>query len=393
MKSLYHFLSLIALLITLTASSQEYNYYFGNIHAHSDFSDGNQERLECYDTPLESFESAKKSMHMDFLGISEHNHSKAKGGVNDSIRITTKRFKIGLKSAKKASKSGEFVALYGIEWGLYKSGHVLIYGTDQLFNWEEDNADILVNKSDYIDLFTKINECDGCFAYLAHPKKSNFDDLFNRDYQSPEDSAFRIIANEAIVGLAIRNGPSHEAIFDYKAEVESNYEVRFRQLLANGFHVGVGIDHDNHYTNFGRSTKSRLVILAKELNQESLLDALRNRRFYASDDWDAQVKFEINGNTMGSIVASTEQIKIYLKIEDSKNEITEDISIYYGIAGSGKKAKILKQFKNTDEVILEPKLETNMAYYFYAKITQKEEKGDKLKDIIWTSPIWYTIEN
>ncbi|MFC7670673.1 hypothetical protein ACFQT0_27290 [Hymenobacter humi] len=47
----------------------------GNIHAHSSYSDGNQDGLAT--TPLQDFQYAAASLHSDFLGISEHNHSQA----------------------------------------------------------------------------------------------------------------------------------------------------------------------------------------------------------------------------------------------------------------------------------------------------------------------------
>jgi len=383
-------LPILIILFSQSIYSQDYNYYFGNLHSHSDYSDGNQERLSAYDTPAESYEAAKEALNLDFLGISGHNHSKARGGYKDSITMTVDRFKQGLDDAKHATVDGEFVALYGLEWGLYSTGHILVYGTDKLINWEEDNNDIKIEKNDHFGLFKAINMNSDCFAYLAHPKKSHFSDIFNMDYSQSHAINFRKIADQAIIGMAIRNGPSHEAIYDYSYETESTYQARYKNLLSDGYHVGVGIDHDNHYTNFGRASKSRLVILAKDLTQKSILEALRSRRFYASDDWNAEVKFEINFNTMGSIVSSAAQPKLFLEVNDEHGDEVSEIKVYYGISGSGDNPTVLKKFEDIDNFLFEADIEKNKEYYFYVEIIQKKEKSDKLEDHIWTSPIWYT---
>lgn len=383
---------LFVLFVSTGLYSQEYNYYFGNLHAHSDYSDGNQEKLSCYDTPLESFEAAKESEHFDFLGISGHNHSRARGGVDDNITMSVERFHQGLNDASRATQEGSFVALYGLEWGLYATGHILVYGNDKLINWEEDNSEILIERNQHLKLFEAINNCNGCFAYLAHPKRDHFSDIFTMDYDTNTAKDFLTIADKAVIGMAMRNGPSHEPIYDYSAEVTSNYHRRFKDLLRSGYHVGVGIDHDNHYTNFGKSSKSRLVVLAENLSQGDILDAMSNRRFYASDDWNAEVKFEINYNTMGSIVKSDKVPKLFLDVTDEEWDKVVEIKVYSGISGSGKDPEVIKSYTDTDTFLFESEIEKNKEYYFYLEITQEKEKGDEEEDKIWTSPIWYTWE-
>ena len=68
----------LCLLLTKLVSSQTLNYYFGNLHAHSSYSDGNKDSATSLMTkPLQNFNYAKNSQHIDFYGISEHNHLNA----------------------------------------------------------------------------------------------------------------------------------------------------------------------------------------------------------------------------------------------------------------------------------------------------------------------------
>src|SRR6266700_3940055 len=100
-------------------NAQDYNYYFGNIHAHTAFSDGNKDKKAK--TPTECFAFAKKSQHFDFLGISEHNHSQA------GMQLSS--YQKGIDQAAQANENGKFVCLYGMEFGVINNGgHVIVYG-------------------------------------------------------------------------------------------------------------------------------------------------------------------------------------------------------------------------------------------------------------------------
>jgi hypothetical protein len=82
---------------------------------------------------------------------------------------------------------------------------VLIYGTNQLIGWENNNYNIYVPKSDYIGtpettgttgLFRTINQLGGnAFATFAHPSFSDFNNLTGIAYNATADSA--------VVGMVI----------------------------------------------------------------------------------------------------------------------------------------------------------------------------------------------
>jgi hypothetical protein len=71
---------------------------------------------------------------------------------------------------------------------------------------------------------------------------------------------------------------------DYSAKVSGTYNERYKDLLKQEYRVAPGMDHDSHYSNFGKGTESRLVLLADTLTQASILEGLRSSRFYTSDD-------------------------------------------------------------------------------------------------------------
>ena len=66
---------IIFLLIFTLHKAQINNYYFGNLHAHTGFSDGSKDSSSSgISDPAGAYTFAKLSQNFDFLGISEHNH-------------------------------------------------------------------------------------------------------------------------------------------------------------------------------------------------------------------------------------------------------------------------------------------------------------------------------
>jgi hypothetical protein len=339
----------------------------GNIHAHSSYSDGNQDGLAV--TPLQDFQYAAASLHSDFLGISEHNHAQAGMSLPNYAR--------GLQQADQATTSS-FVALYGMEWGVISGGgHVVVYGVNQLLGWEPGNYDVLTPRNDYQALFREINRRPGAFATLAHPNRT--------DYGNLTGTAFSPRADSAIVGTVLRSGPATSTNTNYNNPSRGSYTPYFQTLLAKGYHAGITIDHDNHNTTFLRMAQSRLVVLAPALTKADIMDALRQRHFYASDDWNAEATFTLNNQPMGSIFAEQGPASITASVSDADNEPVTSLRLLRGVPGSGTAPVVVATAAAGATALsyVDP-LAINATAYYYAVISQAD--GDSLV----TSPIWYT---
>lgn len=156
-------------------------------------------------------------------------------------------------------------------------------------------------------------------------------------------------------------------------------------MLAKGYHVGISLDHDNHNTTFGRTTQGRLVVLAPALTQTNLLDALRQRHFYASDDWNAEATLTVNGQPMGTVFADQAPAAVNVAVSDVDNEPVASLQLFRGVPGSGTAAVVVATAANGAKTLsyVDP-LANNATAYYYAAITQAD--GDQLM----TSPVWYT---
>jgi hypothetical protein len=348
---------------------QSYNYYYGNIHAHTSYSDGSRDEATTgVSVPGQAYTYAKQSYNFNFLGISEHNHSGAGMHVADYAK--------GVFQADTANKNGQFVCLYGMEYGVINNGgHVVIYGIDSLVGWETNNYQIFCGEFDYSTLWKLIARRPRAFATLAHPADNAFANLANTAYIDTADIA--------VVGVPIRSGAAFSTTTDYSdAPPATVYDVYWRKLLAKGYHVGASIDHDNHYTTFGRTAHSRTVVLAGSLNRDTIMDAYRKRRFYASDDWNVQVNFTINAYPLGSVFNTVTNPSINIQVTDADaGDNVSSIQVYYGVPGSGVLSTLLTS-STTNNLSYTHAINLNDRYYYYAVITQADG------NMIWTSPIW-----
>lgn len=367
MKRLILFITTIG--IISLANAQTYNFYFGNLHSHTGYSDGNDDGNSP--TPTSAYNYVKLSTNMHFLGISEHNH-------NESTNMSLANWAALKSQTASANQDGTFVCMYGMEWGTISTGgHFLIYEFDSLIGWNPGAYDILVAKGDYSSLYPIIKYHLGAFATLAHPNSSDYDGIFTGAYNSVWD--------DAVVGVAMRNGPSASTNTTYSNPATSTFNARYTDLLKKGYHVGPTIDHDNHATTFGRTTQGRTVVLATSLTKSNIADAYRNMRFYATDDYNLKITYTIANKQMGSITTQAGTPTITVIIADDDGESTSTIALMSGVPGSGTTPVTLRSVSGTNTLTYTDNTLANLATkYYYLVVTQAD--GNQA----WTAPIWYT---
>ena len=355
-----------------TTASTVLNFYFGNLHSHSSYSDGNKE--DTLKTPADDYTFAKTSLCMDFLGISEHNHTGA--GMH------LYRWQPGITQAAAATTSS-FIAMHGMEWGVISGGgHVVVYGIDSLIGWETGQYQIYVPQSVYTGtggLFDIVNRHgNNAFAYLAHPENTDYNNLYG--------SAYDVNADNAVVGSAVESGPAFSTDTMYTDPATSlSFYSYYKKLLSKGYYVGPTMDHDNHYMTFGHTAKTRLVILAPSLSEANILSAMRQMRFYASQDCGAKISYTINTQPMGSILRKP-GAPVFSVGSITTNTVTS-IKLMYGVPGSGTLPTQLTSSASGSLSYTDNALANLSTRYYYLDIT--ENNGIR----IITAPIWYTRDD
>lgn len=322
---------IISLVTTVLAFG--YQFYFANLHAHTSYSDGTG-------TPEEAFEHAKNYVHVQ--AITDHaEYFMQKLDGKDKLTLTK-------DAALRATKAGRFLALWGFEWtgGV---GHINVYCTD---NWIDRTYSLH-------ELYEWIVE-KKALAQFNHPI-ATFGTFYDFDYDPKADEHINLfeVGNGSWRGRTISD------------EMLSNYIL----ALKKGWHVGATAGQDNHRGSWGSANDTRTVILANGLTLESILEALRERRTYATEDRNAKLWFVCDSFPMGSIVKVKDHCVFTIRYEDD-----EPLEKLYLISESG---------TATEWTVRENRFETNIdvippdinEWYFIFAV---QEDGDR----IVSSPIW-----
>ena len=364
------------------------NYYFGNLHAHSDYSDGNQDNPGF--TPQDDYQYAMASQCMNYLGIAEHNHFTSNN--NPGNRLIT--YGLGISQATNFTVANPgFLALYGMEWGVISNGgHVLIYGNgmNNLWGWEtgsgvwggSSNYNEFIAKSDYTSangLFQTVNNNSGTntFASLAHPNANDYGNISNIAYNATYDAA--------IAATAVENGPSTSTNTTYSNPASSmSYLWYYQKLLSKGYHLAPTIDHDNHNTTFGRTTYSRSAVVAPVLTKAEIINGFHNMHVYATQDCDTKVDFTLNTKIMGSTLVAAGAPVINVNLTDATTSVAGAIiKIMYGIPGSDIIPVEIYSSVGSTLNYIDNNLANHATGYYYIDITNGSIR-------IVTAPVWFT---
>lgn len=165
----------------------------------------------------------------------------------------------------------------------------------------------------------------------------------------------------------------------------------YLQYLNAGFRLAPTANPQNSLLTDGPDTDCRTAVLSRRLTKMDILDGIRQRRVYASEDRNLKVVFSINGQPMGSIVtmAAGTPLRIELIVSDpdeagatywfslrrdTPGGELEAARELYGTDFTGDGTVVFAQFTHgaSDE-------------YFLARIVQESTDGT---DSVWTAPIW-----
>ena len=339
-------------LATSTNPSVPYNFYFGSQHAHTNYSDGGTAVATCTGSvssphagasPTDAFAYAKNSGGVDWICVIEHNHLMDDAcGTGCTTATIQGRYHDGLNAAIAAT-TANFVGIYGMEYGVIgqpvdQEGHVALYDVTKLLSWEA-YAEVTTSKTDYLSTWTTANNpanqgANGAAGAFCHPKTS--------DYNTYAQNAAGL---NLIRGVAVISGPAFATTTNFadggtRYAGPSTATDMYQFALQRGWTVGPEAHQDNHCWNYGTSTRNRTVALASSLSKASIMDAIRNRRFYATSDQNAQMFFGTSdyAHTMGEIfTTSLSSLPLRVWVNDPDGASIATVTLYTGnpAAGSG----------------------------------------------------------
>jgi len=351
-----------------------YNIYFGNTHAHTEYSDGNKANNTAYLDAATSFRYARDTGGLDWIIMSDHNHATAGMAIAD--------YHSGVaETAVVDAEPGSFTPLYGMEWGTISSGGHVITVSDLLWGWEAGNYDVLTPKGDYNTVFAQAVS-QGTFIELCHPSTTHFDGIFTGTYNAAWDNAISLIA--------VKSGPAFATETDLSNPSNGSYQSRYFDLLLKGYHLAPTADQDTHYDNWGLANQQRTAVLATDNTRAAILEALTAGRAYATEDRNVQVDYTATANTQSygmsdTVVVNTgTPVSFNVVITDPDGETTQQIELMQGTVGGGSVTTIATSSNGTFSHSFTP-VSTGTTF-FLIRATQSDTQQ------VRTAPIWIVAQ-
>lgn len=376
------------------AAAQTGDVRFGNLHAHTSYSDGSG-------TPAEAYAMACEA-GLDFFAITEHNHDKADGSGDrkDGLLIATKPALYRsapdslIAMANAADRPGQCVTLFGQEFSTISSGnHVNVFDVDHVIDVKNGQFDLLLA---WLEAHP-----DGAGALplvqFNHPetgkralKDYGRDDFSNDEVQWVQAMAPHVSLIELLNAPALRDGR------DQRTSVREGQYFRYLNL---GFHLAPSVGQDNHYRNWGVSTDARVAVIAPDFSRRGIIQALRMQHAYATEDKNLRVIFRSGDALQGDVVSFATlgaELPLTVEIEDGDEpDATYRIDVFKDVAGGKPASAPTETYELTGNQAIPVSLEgirlEAFGEYVLLRITQlsNQDEDHAENDRLWTAPIWF----
>jgi hypothetical protein len=327
--------------------------YFGQLHEHTRASsDGNPNAY------ADKAYADAKSNGMDFMALTDHGRdidSTVEGEHNKGEwkELTT--------ADDRANRDHTFVALSGYEL-TKEAQHINIFNTNWMADRFQTPGDATNDEANTRLALAFIAQDPNVIAQFNHPGGYGGGGHLNGfTYKREWDRFITLIE----VSRDIDNK-------DPQGDL-THYYGSYTRALDKGWHVAPTSQDDNHSDKGKGTMKCRTGVIVDKLTRAHILDALKNRRVYTTNDTNLQVSFKINGQEMGSILSSPSKLSMVVNVSDPNGENGARMEL---ISSGG---KVVLSYSSSQNWTAE--LDPLRPYYFL-RVYQRDGEG------AITAPIW-----
>ncbi len=363
-----------------TVGKTKYQAYFGQLHSHTQYSDGSGTLASA----LEYIKGLNASANIQFVAFTDHSNyfdksgaANPEGALYDMSKATD--YSRGLWSEYKgaiadfnAVNGSTLLALGGFEmtWS-GGPGHINTFNTAGIVS---RNNTVLNNKtadSGMKAYYALLSQAEGAesISQFNHPGKTfgNFSDFA---YYDP-------VIDSRIYMVEVGNGEGQIGAGGYYPSYE-----QYIMALDKGWHLAPTNNQDNHKGRWGNANDARDVIITDDFSEAGIYEAIRAMRMYSTEDKNLELTYTVNGLMMGSSI-KTEEVsdKLLLEVTVTDPDKTDTISKVEVVVNSGKVVHTWNDPAELAKGILSVSLDPDYSYYFI-RVTQ----GDG--DLAVTSPVW-----
>lgn len=359
--------------IVLKISSTDKGIFYGEIHDHTEISDGlfTRENALNYGHDVAFLDFCALSDHdWEFI---EHPRNISRSDLSDLAGLIDRYY-----------VENEYVTLLGYEW-MGKEGHINAYFSHTN---EKDlhpgHISILKNHPQYevATEFIKSYENRDDVVLIPHTSHG-----FDFNYVDSEI--------ETVVEIYSQWGCSEE-------KSTSGKKPGVRPALDQGFKFGFIGGADAHHGMPGQTgpiskynilchREGLAAVMSERLNRKDIFSNLKSRNCYATTGERVLLEFEVNDVRMGQVVENTYGSKLRVKLNIGATKFIKNIDIIgvngkvvYNEAYTGTCSSVCELIKSINTDIIRENIDNNgqKIEYYYARVTLVNG------DIAWSSPVY-----
>ena len=363
---------------SFTIGEATFQRYFGQLHSHTQYSDG----AGSLESALAYVKDLPESANVDFVAFTDHsNYFDSKNNPNvEAALYDTSLVKDSDPShswatykntvaAFNAANAGKKVAIAGFEmtWS-GGPGHINTFNTPGIVS---RNNTTLNNKTKDAGLqayYKLLSQTEGAnsISQFNHPG-TTFGNFIDFGY-------WDAVVDTRMYMVEVGNGEGQIGAGGYYPSYE-----QYIMALDKGWHVAPTNNQDNHKGRWGNANDARDVILTDDFTEDGIYAALRARRMYATEDKNLDLDYTVNGNMMGSIIDVPEKLNFEISFNDPDR--TDSIAKVELVVNSGKVAYTWDSAADLAKGSVSVELAPEYTYYF-VRVTE----GDG--DLAVTAPVW-----
>ena len=362
-----------------TVGATKYQHYFGQLHSHTQYSDGAGTLTDA----LHYVENLPASANVQFVAFTDHSNyfdSSSSPNVEAALYDTSlvkdsdashswKTYKDTIAKFNE-DNAGSMVAIGGFEmtWS-GGPGHINTFNTPGIVS---RNNKTLNNKTDDAGMkayYALLSQAEGAtsISQFNHPGTTfgNFKDF---NYWDP-------VIDSRMYMVEVGNGEGAIGAGGYYPSYE-----QYIMALDKGWHLAPTNNQDNHKGKWGNANDARDVILTDDFSEQGIYEAIRALRMYATEDKNLELTYTVNGLMMGSSITEVPD-KLNIEVTVNDPDASDSIAKVEVVANSGKVAYTWDNAAQLRSGKLSAALDPSYSYYFI-RVTQKDG------DLAVTSPVW-----
>ena len=355
----------------------QYQRYFGQLHSHTQYSDGSG----TLDTALDYVKNLPESANVQFVAFTDHSNyfdttsaANPEGALYDMDLATAysqqrwKEYKDKIADFNSANTGVIAIGGFEMTWS-GGPGHINTFNTEGIVSRNNKTLNNKTSDAGMKAYYALLSQSEGIdsISQFNHPGTTfgTFSDFAYWDG----------VIDSRIYMVEVGNGEGQIGTGGYYPSYE--YYI---MALDKGWHVAPTNNQDNHKGKWGNANDARDVIITDNFSEEGIYEAIRERRMYSTEDKNLELGYTVNGSMMGSTLSTVpEALDIEVSVADPDK--TDSISKVEIVANSGKVVYTWDDPAELTAGLLTAQLAPSYSYYF-VRVTEADG------DLAVTAPVW-----